>query len=48
MEAIVDLTVSFLNRDQDADVELTRLVQDKYQSFIIEGFPSHVLNSKPG
>ncbi|KIH54347.1 hypothetical protein ANCDUO_15507, partial [Ancylostoma duodenale] len=47
MEAIVDITVAFLNRDQDADVELTRLVQDKYQGFIVNGFPSHLVNSKP-
>ncbi|EYC34485.1 hypothetical protein Y032_0001g438 [Ancylostoma ceylanicum] len=47
MEAIVDIAVSFLNREQDADVELTRLVQEKYQSFIVNGFPSHLMNSKP-
>ncbi|KAK6755150.1 hypothetical protein RB195_013870 [Necator americanus] len=48
MEAIVDITVSFLNREQDSEAALTQLVQEKYQTFIVDGFPSDIMNSKPG
>ncbi|CAJ0591999.1 unnamed protein product [Cylicocyclus nassatus] len=41
MGAIVDLTVTFLNRDRDADMG-TFSLKDEYQAFIAEGFPSHI------
>ncbi|WKY09053.1 hypothetical protein Q1695_001865 [Nippostrongylus brasiliensis] len=48
MEAIVRMTVAFLNQDYGTESNgLQKLVEEKYRNFVVEGFPSHLTNAKP-
>ncbi|KAK6053302.1 Platelet-activating factor acetylhydrolase, plasma/intracellular isoform II [Cooperia oncophora] len=49
MEAIVKMTVAFFNKEQGQESnDLCHLVNEKYSHFVVEGFPSHLLNGKSG
>ncbi|PIO70834.1 Platelet-activating factor acetylhydrolase, plasma/intracellular isoform II [Teladorsagia circumcincta] len=49
MDAIVQMTVAFFNKEQNQESrDLRHLVNEKYSHFVVDGCPSHLMNGKPG